>query len=153
MSNLIKIAASGLGTGYIPFAPGTFGAILGLGVYWFLSPLPHYIYIPTVVAFVFLSVWVSSKASILYGTKDPQKINIDEIAGLLVTFIFHQWTIIAAVAGLVLFRIFDIAKPFPIRWVERRFPGGWGIVLDDVVAGIYANIALWIVLLIIGRFV
>jgi len=149
MSGLIKFLASGCGSGYIPLAPGTFGAVVGLGLYWLLSPLPHHIYIPTVIAFVFLSVWISSKACVLYGEKDPQKITIDEVAGLLVTFIFHHWTIVGAVAGFILFRIFDIAKPFPIRWVEKRFPAGWGVVLDDVVAGVYANIALWLTLWVV----
>ena len=151
MNTIIKIAASGLGAGYIPLAPGTFGAAVGLGLYWLLSPLPHHIYIPTVVAFVFLAVWISSKACVLYGTKDPQRITIDEIAGLLITFAFHSWTLVAAIAGFVLFRIFDITKPFPIRWIERRFPSGWGVVLDDVMAGIYANIALWLVIVILSR--
>lgn len=151
MGAVIKIAASGLGAGYVPVAPGTAGAVVGLGLCWVLSSLNHHVYIPTVVAFVFLSAWISSRASILYEAPDPQKITIDEIAGILVTFIFHQLTWISAIAGFILFRLFDIAKPFPVRWVERRFPGGWGIVLDDVVAGVYANAALWIVLMVLGK--
>lgn len=143
MNWFVKFFASGLGTGYIPIAPGTMGTLVGLGFYWVLSPLPHYIYIPTAVAFVFLAVWISARAIPLYGNEDPSTVTIDEIAGVLVTFAFHSFSWIALVAGFVLFRIFDIAKPWPIRLIERRFPGGWGVVLDDVMAGVYANAALW----------
>jgi phosphatidylglycerophosphatase A len=126
------------------------GAVVGGGLYWLLSPLPHYIYIPTTVAFIFFAVWVSARACVIFGEEDPSKVTIDEIAGILVTFALHSFSWIALVVGFVLFRIFDIAKPFPVRWAERKFPGGWGVVMDDVVAGIYANIALWIIIMIIG---
>ncbi len=147
----ITIFATGLGTGYSPFAPGTAGAVVGVGLYWILSPLPPHIYIPTVVAFTFFAIWVSGKACVLFNDKDPSKVTIDEIAGILVTFILHPFSWIAVVAGFVLFRIFDIAKPWPVRWAERRFPGGWGVVLDDVVAGVYANAALWLCMFILSK--
>ena len=150
MGFLYKFFATGAGTGYIPVAPGTFGAAVGVLLWWALSPLPHHIYVPTVIAFIFFSVWVSSGAQRLFGGKDPQKITIDEVAGMLVTVAFHQFTWITAIAGFVLFRIFDIAKPFPIRRVEK-LSGGWGIVLDDILAGVYANLSLWIVLIVLGK--
>lgn len=150
MKIFIKIFATGLGAGYSPVAPGTMGAVVGLGLYWLLSPLPDIVYVPTIIAFIFLAVWVSARACVIFGEEDPSRVTIDEIAGILVTFAFHSFSWMALIIGFVLFRIFDIAKPFPVRWAERKFPGGWGVVMDDVMAGIYANVALWIIILIIG---
>ena len=149
MGFFYKFFATAAGTGYIPVAPGTFGAALGVLLWWGLSWMPQHIYVPTVIAFIFFSVWVSFGGQVFFGGEDPQKITIDEVAGMLVTVAFHQFSWFAAIAGFVLFRIFDISKPFPIRRVEKMFPGGWGIVLDDVLAGVYANIALWITLWIL----
>jgi phosphatidylglycerophosphatase A len=142
MGFFYKFFATGAGTGYISVAPGTFGAAVGVLLWWGLSGLPQFIFVPTVIAFIFFSVWVSNGAQRLFGGEDPQKITIDEVAGMLVTVVFHQFCWVTAIAGFVLFRIFDIAKPFPIRRFEK-LPGGWGIVLDDVLAGVYANICLW----------
>lgn len=150
MDKFTIIFATGLGTGYSPVAPGTMGSLVGVALYWFLSPLPHHVFIPSVIAFIFLAAWVSGRACVLFGEKDPSKVTIDEIAGLLVTFIMHPFSWLAVIAGFVLFRIFDIAKPFPIRVIERRLPGGWGVVLDDVAAGVYANASLWVFVWILG---
>lgn len=153
MNSFVKFFATGFFTGYIPFAPGTMGSFVGLLFYWFLSSLKQYIYIPTVVAFIFFAIWVSERACVIYQKKDPQVVTIDEIAGLLVTFAFHRFTWPTAIAGFVLFRIFDITKPYPIYYVEKILPGGLGVVMDDVIAGVYANISLWLfiwVLKIIG---
>jgi len=149
MGFFYKFLATAAGTGYMPFAPGTFGAAVGVLLWWGLSWMPDHIYVPTVIAFIFFAVWVSFNAQVYFSGTDPQRITIDEVAGMLVTMAFHQVTWIAALGGFIFFRIFDISKPFPIRRVEKRFPGGWGIVLDDVLAGVYANIALWITLWIL----
>ena len=85
----------------------------------------------------------------MFGETDPQRVVIDEVAGYLVTMAFHAPTLAVALGGFVLFRIFDITKPPPVRWMERRFSDGRGVVLDDVFAGIYANAALWLCGLII----
>lgn len=151
MNAFVKIFATGLGTGYVPVAPGTAGAALGAILWWGLAPLPYYIYIPTVVAFTFFAVWVSSRACVLFADKDPSKVTIDEVAGQLVTFAFHSFSWPAMIAGFVLFRIFDIAKPWPVRTIDRKLPGGWGVVLDDIMAGVYANIALWIVMIALRK--
>ncbi len=102
------------------------------------------IYFVTVVTFIFFAVWVASFAEIYFGQKDSQKIVIDEIAGYLVTMLFipFQWK--WALAGFLLFRLFDIWKPFPIRKLEHQLKGGWGVVMDDVAAGVYANVILHI---------
>ncbi len=126
-------------------------ALVGLAAWWGLSTLPLHILIPTVIAFIFFAVWVSSQACVLFNNKDPSKVTVDEIAGIFVTFIFHEFTWVTAVAGFVLFRIFDIAKPWPVCWADRKLAGGWGVVMDDVFAGVYANLALWIAVLILHR--
>ena len=143
MNRLIKFLATGCYAGLIPYAPGTMGTIVGALFYLLIRPLPGIAYEVTVVAFIFLAAWVATRAQEIYKQQDPQVVVIDEIAGILVTMAFHRFDIYMLIAGFVLFRIFDIVKPFPIRFVERRFASGWGVVLDDVAAGIYANIALW----------
>jgi phosphatidylglycerophosphatase A len=146
MKFIIKLFATGLGLGLMPFAPGTFGTLLGVGLYWLLWHLPIVHYIIFVVVFIAFSSWVADKAQDLYGTQDPGQIVIDEVAGFLVTMIGHPWGWKAVVAGFILFRIFDILKPFPIRRIDRTIHSGFGVVLDDVVAGVYANVCLVLVM-------
>jgi phosphatidylglycerophosphatase A len=143
MRHFINFLATGCFIGKVPVAPGTAGTLVGVLLYLLIHPLPIFVYVVTVIAFIFLSAWVATKAQAIYGEQDPQEVVIDEIAGYLVTMAFHKFDVSLIIGGFVLFRIFDIVKPFPLRWIERRFLSGWGIVLDDVAAGIYANLALW----------
>ena len=128
--------------GYSPIAPGTAGSIAGLVVYllvwWTRSPLVEVSLI--VVTFV-IGTWAATHAERYFGAIDPGPVVIDEVLGMLVTlaFIPAGWT--AAVCGFVLFRIFDVIKPFPANKLEH-FHGGFGIMADDAMAGIYANLAL-----------
>ena len=140
--------ATGFGVGYSPVAPGTLGTLIAIPVYYFLSNISSPIYEITLVGFFFLSVWVSESAEIFFGKKDDQRIVIDEIMGFLITMLWIPKTAIFVVAGFFLFRFFDILKPFPIRRLEKRLNGGYGVVLDDVMAGVYANIVLQIILAI-----
>ena len=133
-------------------APGTWGTAVGVGIYWLIRYLPTPAYVVTVIAFIFFAIWVSTRAQAVFGETDPQRVVIDEVAGYLVTMAFHAPTLAVALGGFVLFRIFDITKPPPVRWMERRFSDGRGVVLDDVFAGIYANAALWLCGLIIPSF-
>jgi phosphatidylglycerophosphatase A len=143
MRQLITFLATGCLIGKVPIAPGTAGTVVGVLLYLLLQPLSHLLYAVTVIAFIFMAAWVATKAQEIYSEQDPQEVVIDEIAGFLVTMAFHKPDIWMLLAGFVLFRVFDIVKPFPIRWVERHFLSGWGIVLDDVMAGVYSNVALW----------
>lgn len=144
MSHFIKFFATGAYAGYVPLAPGTFGAAVGCALYLALRGLPDVAYFFAVVAFCFFAVWVSAHAQKMFEGADPSQIVIDEIAGILVTMLFHDPKLSMLFAGFILFRIFDIVKPWPVSWFERRYDDGRGIVLDDVMAGIYANAALWI---------
>lgn len=146
MKKIILLLATGLGSGYSPVAPGTFGSLVGLLLYVPLSYLTLPLYLVTVLTFIILSAWVSTAAEALLQAKDCQKIVIDEVAGILVTMALVPYSWKAAILGFVLFRIFDIVKPYPARLIQDKVTGGWGVVGDDVMAGIYANIVLQVIL-------
>ena len=148
MKHFILLLATGLGVGYSPVAPGTLGTLIAIPVYYFLSNILSPIYEITLVGFFFLSVWISENAERFYGKKDDQKIVIDEIIGFLITMLWVPRTLLFVIIGFFLFRFFDILKPFPIRHLEKGFKGGFGVVLDDVVAGVYGNIILHLIYLI-----
>ena len=145
MNRFILILATGFGVGYSPVAPGTLGTLLAIPVYYFLSNISSPIYEITLIGFFFLSVWISENAEIFFGKKDDPRIVIDEMMGFLITMLWVPKTILFVIIGFFLFRFFDILKPFPIRRVDKRLKGGFGVVLDDVAAGIYGNMILQIV--------
>lgn len=144
MDRFFKMMASGLGAGYSPVASGTAGSLVAIPLVLLLLPLPMTTYLATVITFTFLAIWVSDHAQLIYKQHDSHYIVIDEIVGMLFTFVGQEPHWLTIVTGLILFRAFDIWKPFPCRRIDQRVKGGLGIVLDDVVAGIYANIGLWI---------
>ena len=141
MQSIIKLLATGLGTGYVPKMPGTAGSLLGLVLVWALFPLSLLYYLLFAVLFTFFSIWVAHRAEQLFKKHDAQEIVIDEIAGIVVTFIAIPLNPITLLLGFALFRFFDIVKVPPIQQTQR-LPGGWGIVIDDIVAGVFANILL-----------
>jgi phosphatidylglycerophosphatase A len=145
MNYFILLMATGFGVGYSPIVPGTLGTLLAIPIYYLLSSIAFPLYELTLIGFFFFSSWVSNQAERYWGKKDDQKIVIDEIMGFLVTMLWVPKTIPFIVAGFVLFRFFDILKPFPIRRLEQ-IKSGFGVVLDDVLAGIYANIILHLIL-------
>ncbi len=129
--------------GHIPGAPGTYASILGCAlVYFFPSIFANIFFCAGLVCFSVLCVNFFK-----YDGEDPGYIVIDELAGICVTMAGHSVTLLNTVIGFVLFRIFDITKPFPIKQAER-LRRGYGIVADDVVAGIFANIFL----IVLGQF-
>ena len=145
MNYFISLLATGFGVGYSPVAPGTLGTLIAIPVYYFLSAIPSPLYEITLVGFFFLSVWISENAEIFFGKKDDQRIVIDEMMGFLITMLWVPKATHFIVIGFFLFRVFDILKPFPIRRLERGLKGGFGVVLDDVMAGVYGNIILQII--------
>jgi phosphatidylglycerophosphatase A len=138
----VLFLATGFYGGYAPFAPGTVGTAVGVAFFWWFSHFSPFLYLVTTIAFVFFSAWVADKGEQALQQKDAPAIVIDEISGFLVTMLFVPCSLTMVLAGFLLFRGFDIGKVFPSRWIERTIPGGWGVVLDDVVAGVYANIVL-----------
>ena len=149
MNRFFLILATGFGVGYSPVAPGTLGTLVAIPIYYFLSEIPSPLYEITLIGFIFLSVWISEKAEIFFVKKDDQRIVIDEIVGFLITMLWIPKTTRFIIIGFILFRFFDILKPIPIRRLEKGLKGGYGVVLDDVAAGAYANIILHLIYLFI----
>jgi phosphatidylglycerophosphatase A len=145
MNRFFLLFSTGFGVGYSPVAPGTLGTLIAIPVYYFLSAIPSPIYEITLIGFFFLSVWISENAEIFFRKKDDRRIVIDEMMGFLITMLWVPKTTRFIVIGFFLFRLFDILKPFPIRRLEKRLKGGFGVVLDDVMAGVYANIILHLI--------
>ena len=142
MNYLILLFATGFGVGFSPIVPGTMGTLVAIPIYYFLSStLFSPVYELTLFAFFFFSSWIAGQAERYWGQKDDRRIVIDEIMGFLVTMLWIPKSPRFIVAGFILFRIFDILKPFPIRRMER-VKSGLGVVLDDVLSGVYANIVL-----------
>ena len=146
----IKFLACGFGSGLAPIAPGTFGTLAGVPICLLCLPLDWFWRLPVVLALTALAIYVSYRAEEIYQKKDDQRIVIDEIIGLQVTMLPVTITIPHLCAGFILFRIFDILKPFPLKNLQN-LPGGWGVVLDDVGAGIYAG-ALMLLLVCFIKF-
>jgi phosphatidylglycerophosphatase A len=142
----ILFLSSGCLLGNMPFAPGSFGTLAGLPFCWLLSGIEVWISFFLIALTVPFAVWIASEAEKILGKKDPGSIVIDEIVGMALTLAGLPFNATTAGLGFVLFRVLDITKPFPIRFLERRFKGGTGIVIDDIAAGIIANIALRFIL-------
>ena len=140
--------ATGFYIGKIPFAPGTFGSIIGLPLCFFLSKIELPIAVLCTLVFILIAILIAHDAEKILNKNDPGCIVIDEIAGIIVTLLGMPFNLITVTAGFFIFRIMDIFKPFPIRVLEKRLTGGTGIVLDDVAAGIFGNLALRAMLLL-----
>ena len=158
----ISLALTTFGVGYLPLAPGTWGSLLAVGFYTFLSnTFSAYRYAPNAAppeaavaaihalilvafgAFIILGIWAATRSIDLLGNTDASQAVVDEVIGQLTVFLFipftTSWVLIGA--GFLLFRLFDIWKPFPIDHLQD-LPGGVGVVADDIAAGIYAGIVL-----------
>jgi phosphatidylglycerophosphatase A len=147
MRRFLLLFATGFGVGFSPIAPGTLGTLIAIPIYFFLSAIPFPLYELTLITFFFLSSWISERAQPFLRKKDDPRIVIDEIMGFFITMLWVPRTTFFIFVGFILFRFFDILKPPPIRRLER-IKGGYGVVLDDVLAGIYANVVLQIIILL-----
>lgn len=140
--NPVHFAAFGFGSGCSPKAPGTVGTLAAVPLYLLIQDLPLTFYLMILVVGFALGVWFCQKASDALGVHDHGGIVWDEFVGYWITMIAAPAGLIWVVLGFVLFRLFDIWKPQPVRWFDQRVHGGLGIMLDDVVAGIYALLVL-----------
>ena len=140
--NPVHFLAFGLGTGASPYAPGTVGTLLGIPLVYLLAQYPLWVYLVATVGLTVIGIWVCEKTSKDIGEHDHGGIVIDEVAGYLVTMIaipVNIWTLSVA---FVVFRFFDIIKPWPIGWLDRKVKGGLGIMLDDLLAGVYGLLVM-----------
>lgn len=148
IDKLVLFLASNSGLGYAPLASGTVGSLMGIPAFYYLSGFGWPLQLVTFVAVLFLSFWVCDEAGRIYGEADDGRIVIDELVGYLATVLFLPFSWPTAIIGFFWFRLFDILKPQPAGWFDREMKNGIGVTLDDLVAGIYAAIALRICLAI-----
>jgi phosphatidylglycerophosphatase A len=135
-----QIATLGI-FGYFP-ASGTVGSILTLPCIYLLNQYTMYIQYSFLICFVLLAFMIISQALCTMSQPDPSEIILDEVVGMLITLVGFSYNPVSYMLGFILFRIFDIIKPFGITYVER-LPGAYGVLLDDCVAGLYARLILW----------
>jgi phosphatidylglycerophosphatase A len=165
MLNLKLWIAQGFGVGRIPFGPGTFGSVVGLG--WtalLIASGSFWVFLAGIAAGIVLSVWLCGEGEKILKQKDPSSVVLDEIAAMPLCFagwiwalwrtphvlptvekVFSSWTVV--LFAFVFFRFFDIAKPWPVRQ-SQSLPGGWGITVDDLLAAVYVNLLLGLAVLI-----
>lgn len=140
--NIILFLATGFFLGRMPVAPGTFGTLAGIPPALLFAVLPVSFHLFYCLGLILAAVAVSDRAARMLGEKDPGCIVIDEMVGYAVALSLVPVQVSTLAAGFVLFRGFDILKPWPVRYFENQFPGGAGIVLDDVMAGLWAAVVL-----------
>ena len=147
LSLAAQLVATGAGSGYAPFAPGTAGSLVGLLLFWPLSRLPFVGQAGVTIALFLLGTLAAAHLASRLGLKDPGIVVVDEVVGQWVSLLLLPLTPLTVVLGFLLFRLLDVLKPWPARDFER-LPGGWGIMADDVMAGIYANLLVRVGLLV-----
>ncbi len=140
--NPLHQLAFGFGSGLAPKAPGTFGTLMGVFFYLWLQYLPWFSYLLVVLVAFLLGIEICSRVSRDLGVKDHPGIVWDEMVGYWVTMLVAPAGIGWMLLGFILFRIFDIFKPWPIGWADRRVSGGLGIMLDDLFAGVIAAVGV-----------
>ncbi|MBP7791869.1 MAG: phosphatidylglycerophosphatase A [Candidatus Goldbacteria bacterium] len=146
MRNFIIIFTSFFGTGYFPKGSGTFATFCFLPVYYFLfRNMPPIIYLSVILVLIFLGIWASNYAIVIFKSDDPHKVVIDEVVGFLITMFFIPYSLKRLVIGFFIARILDIIKPWP-AYQSQKLRGGNGIMADDVIAGIYGNILMWVLI-------
>ena len=143
--NPIHFVACGFGVGTVPFAPGTFGTLVGVLFYLLLSPLLWWVYLGITVLLFIFGIFICGITNRDFGTFDHPAAVWDEIVGFLIVMIAIPPIWYFILIGFLLFRLFDIWKPWPIRWVDRHVHGGFGVMLDDAIAAIFS----WVILQII----
>ena len=143
---IILFLATGGYLGHMPIAPGTFGSFPGLLICLGVSEVTLGYAIFLILVLIFAAVGIAQQAEKMIGGKDPSSIVIDEMTGMTVTLLGIPVTPFSLILGFFIFRGFDILKPFPVRLLDQKVPGGAGIVLDDVMAGVYGNVLIRIIL-------
>lgn len=138
----VHFLALGFGSGLAPKAPGTFGTLMAVPLYLLLQLFSENVYLITVIVVTVAGVYICDRSSKMMGVHDHPGIVWDEFAGFLITMAAIPFEWIWVLLGFGLFRFFDIVKPWPIKIVDRDMDGGFGIMLDDIIAGLMAGISL-----------
>ena len=150
LTNPIHLLAVGLGSGMSPIMPGTMGSAMAIPLWLLFNGLQPYLYwILIVVAFIF-GCFLCQKTSDDTHTHDSGHIVWDEFVGMWITLFFiPQISVLWVAIAFVAFRVFDMAKPWPIGWFDKRVPGGFGIMVDDVIAAIFSSVTVYVIALLI----
>jgi phosphatidylglycerophosphatase A len=149
-NDIVVFLATGCFTGFLPVMPGTWGTFAAVPLVMVVlrgSALAQGI---VAVLLTLFAIWIADSAKTLFQERDPQPIVIDEMVGFLVSLLWLPLRPLSICLGFVLFRLFDIVKPPPIGSAEKRLEGGWGIVIDDVLAGVFTNATVRLLLLVAG---
>ena len=155
-TDYLALVISTCGVGYLPLMPGTYGSLVAVGMFLGLTQVAKgntltAVVLVLIVAVTFAGIWAGSRTEALSGRKDPGKVVVDEVAGQLISLfpltLFAQWTSVAVIISFILFRFFDIVKPYPARRFEA-LKGGLGIMCDDLVAGVYGAVITSIILVV-----
>ena len=149
LTSPINFLAFGFGSGLAPFAPGTFGTLAAIPIYLLMQPLSLPIYLVIVAIVSIVGIWICDISSKSLGVHDHSGIVWDEFAGYFVTMIAAPKGWLWIVIGFALFRLFDIWKPWPISFLDKKVGGGFGIMVDDLLAGVFALLCLQLLALIL----
>jgi len=148
-TDYLALAIATCGVGYLPLAPGTFGSLVGVGIFWLLVRVNPLVIVVAILAVTFAGIWAGSRIEQLSGRKDPGKVVVDEVAGQMIALfpltLFARWSTFAVIVSFILFRFFDIVKPYPANRLQD-LDGGMGIMFDDLVAGVYGAVVVSILL-------
>ena len=159
-TDYLALALATWGVGYLPLIPGTFGSLVSIGLFLLLVQTTGGVVriaavFASVVALTFGGIWAAFRTEALAGRKDPSKIVVDEVAGqmlalLPLTFLTRNPPLLVVMVSFILFRFFDIVKPYPCAQLER-LEGGYGVMCDDIVAGVYAAVVTSVIVAIPGN--
>jgi phosphatidylglycerophosphatase A len=145
-----RLFATWFGSGLLPAVPGTWGSLAALPfaavIVFYFGPIA--LLLATVLVFA-LGVWTSELVARAIGDHDPSEVVVDEVAGQWLTLALLPLDPVIYGLGFVVFRVFDILKPWPVSWADQKLPGGWGIMTDDILAGIYAGLLCYLVTLLV----
>lgn len=136
----------GFGSGLLPLIPGTWGTLATIPLVWILSFFSSILYITVTIIIFVLGSWISEGLSKELGVHDYGGVNIDEVAGFLITMFPFSCNVQHLVLGFILFRFFDMLKPFPINWIDKHIHGGIGMMMDDVAAALLSILTMYIIL-------
>ena len=143
--------ATGFGIGLLPGAPGTYGSLLGVATWWLaFAQAPLAVQLSSAALLIVAGTWLLHRLGAKRGIGDDPAIVLDEIAGMWLTLALLPPDVLVMAAGFLLFRLFDIVKPWPVSWADNRVPGGFGVMLDDIVAAVLAAIAVHVVMWHLG---
>ncbi len=145
MEKFLNLILTGFYVGKLPFAPGTWGTFWAIPLFLLLAPFGGVVYLTVTFILIFIFIACCQLYENISQTHDSSEIIVDEIVGCLIAFYLLPITWQTILIGFLLFRLFDIWKPYPISFIDKKVKGGFGVVLDDVVAGLFANIILQII--------